>query len=178
MTLDEYRKQLASATSTPTKEPENKGAVKFGDTASVKHISIKVTRAWIGKPTVVNQITKRTARAVDDTLVVRFEIENTDERRIARRTKNVLGSYFYMQDDVENYIRWINFGFSDNLEGALSTNTDLLPMRRATHDVPFQVTPPKTKSLTAFVDMKAFGESGQLAFLIPIEKVEGFRSEE
>ena len=177
ITLAEYRKQLASAPSTPTKEPRDNGAVKFGDSASVKHISIKVTRAWVGKPNVFNRITNRTAQAINDTLIVRFEIENTDERRIARRMKNALGSHFLMEDDVENVIRWVNFGFSDNIEGTMSTNADLLPMRTATHDVAFQVPPPKTKSLTAFVDMRAFGESGRLAFLIPIEKVEGFKAE-
>ena len=177
LTIAEYQKQLTSSSSatSPPQGPVNK-ATAFGESAAVKHISLKVTQAWITKPNVVNQFTNSTAGAIDDNLVIRFEVSNTDERRITRRRDKALGSYFTMQDDVENAIRWVNFGFGNSIEGTHSTNIDILPMRATTHDVAFQVPPPKTKSLTAIVDMAAFRESGRLTFLIPIEEVKGFRA--
>ena len=97
-----------------------------------------------------------------------MQATNLDERKILTfREANQFGpNNFRIKDDVDNVIRGVNFGFSLKVIGALKLE-DIEPGKTVSHVQVFSMPPPKTEHLVLTVDLKCFGLTDEVKFLIP-----------
>ena len=77
-----------------------------------------------------------------------------------------------MNDDVDNVIRGVDYGFSTSVVGALKQPHDIQPGESATHVKVFSLPPPKTRSLTLSIDLACLGQEGSVEYQIPMEQVQ------
>lgn len=109
----------------------------------------------------------------DSDLALRFNVVNTDDRRILRFQEGnmFLAGHFRLRDDVDNVIRGVNYGMGSTPVGALTGAEDIAPGASATHIELFSVPPPKTKFLILTIDLACFGDQGEIEIQIPVEKI-------
>jgi len=108
-------------------------------------------------------------------LMINFEIKNVHDRKILNFSgDNAFGSKLTLSDDVDNGIRGVDFGFSNQVVGELKSSDDIQPGESRTHVQVFTVPPVKTKQLFLTLDCKAFGGEGVVKFLIPATQIAGF----
>ncbi len=163
------RKEKASKSKPAKTTPD---VVEFGKPAEAGSLSVRLTDAVVEFPQ-VRDLFNRISRGTSKELVVRMEVTNNDERRIARFKDNSFRSPIWMVDDVGNAIRGIGYGAGSTIEGAIKRDDDINPGKTVSHACVFKIPPPKTEHLILVIDAKAFGQTGKLQFKIPVERITG-----
>jgi len=177
--FETYDRQKRKAISYAEQVPATQeGIIEFGDIYQAQTFSIRLVEAKIEQPQ-VRDMFGDLGQGKTPNLVLKFCIQNTDDRKILRyREENLfLAGYFLLMDDVGNTIRGVNYGFGNTLVGALTGEEDILPGQEVSHIEVFSAPPPKTKYLILNMDLAALGEQGKAQFRISAEKIRNFYQE-
>lgn len=153
--------------------PKSLAELQIGETFQGDGISLRLTEASVGKPD-LRDIMGDAGVAANDALVFRLAVQNTDERKILRFSKNMFsGNKFGLSDDVDNVIRGVSYG-ANQIDGALKSGDEIDPGAVVNHVEVFMVPPPKTEFLVLTIDLEAFGKEGLVKYTIPASAIRGF----
>ena len=159
-------------------EPDTEQAVPLATFHKSGSLWIKLTIARVDFVEIKSMFGGDTSQSAEKYLLCTFHVRNTDERKIVTFHDGGLGTnHFSMRDDVDNSIRGVSMGFSDNIVGAISTGHDLQPGEEATIIEVFKIPPPKTKHLILSVDLAAFSGEGKAKFKLPASEIKGFSAQ-
>ncbi|NLS92671.1 MAG: hypothetical protein GXX96_10985 [Planctomycetaceae bacterium] len=163
---------LSSNLETESEKPTPHPRMLIGERHAAKGFSIALTNASIDKSQ-VKDLMGNVGVGQNPDLVLRFNVVNTDDRRILRFHEGnmFLPGHFRLRDDVDNVIRGVNYGMGSKPVGALTGAEDIAPGASATHIELFSVPLPKTKFLILTVDLACFGDQGEIEFQIPADKI-------
>jgi hypothetical protein len=158
--------------STPQPQREPPPPLVIGQSHAANGFSISLVDARIENAQFTDILGNATV-GDDPSLVLQFEILNTDDRRLLRfRERDLFGPEpFQLRDDVDNQIRRMPYGIGTQPAGALTSYDDIAPGATATHVELFSLPPPETEYLIATVDLACFGEEGVIGFQIPAEQI-------
>jgi len=168
----------APSNSTPTQDTEQHNleqAVTLANFHKADSLWIQLASARVDFVEMKSSIGGSTSQSAEKYLICTFLVRNTNDRKIVSYNEGRIGaSQFSMRDDVDNNIRGVRLGVSDEIVGAISSGHDLQPGEEATVIKVFRIPPPKTKHLIISVDLAAFSKSGHAKFTLESGEIQDF----
>lgn len=135
---------------------------------------IILTTAAVDKVPLKDTIRGETGVSPEPALMLGFIVRNVHDRKILRFSgDNTFSQKFRLFDDVDNAIRGVSFGFSQQVIGAIQPSDDIGPGEQREHMEVFLVPPPKTQFLILKMDCSAFGGEGTVHFKVPVRTITG-----
>ena len=133
---------------------------------------IQLTEAKVDYVDLKSLIGGATSQSTEKYLICKFQVRNADERKIVTFNDAGIGpNHFSMRDDVDNIIRGVSTGVSNQIVGAISSGHDIQPGEEATVIKVFKVPPPKTEYVILSVDLAAFSKQGDARFKIEAKDI-------
>lgn len=143
----------------------------LNEVAAAESVNIAVTKAEVGIVPLIDFLGED-SQSEDPALVITFQVENTDERKIVRRIDNAfVADRPRLEDDAGNVIRGVSYG-GGKPKGEM--NADLNPGDSTSHVEVFMIPPPATEFLLLTVDFAMFGSEGEATFRINVEEIDGW----
>lgn len=135
---------------------------------------IILTTAAVDKVPLKDTILGEKGVSQEPALMLGFIVRNVHDRKILRFSgDNTFSQKFRLFDDVDNAIRGVSFGFSQQVIGAIQPSDDIGPGEQREHMEVFLVPPPKTQFLILKMDCSAFGGEGTVHFKVPVRRITG-----
>ncbi|MFO1004650.1 MAG: hypothetical protein U0929_01725 [Planctomycetaceae bacterium] len=133
---------------------------------------IQLTEAKVDYVELKSLIGDATSQSTEKYLICKIQVRNTDEKKIVTFNDAGIGpNHFSMRDDVDNIIRGVSTGVSNQIVGAISSGYDIQPGEEATVIKVFKVPPPKTEYVILSVDLAAFSKQGGARFKIEAKDI-------
>ncbi len=146
----------------------------IGETYTTDGLTLSLTAAKVGDIKLKDSISGNEAISSKPALALQFAVTNPHDRKILRFSggNRILGGNFKLVDDVDNFIRGIDYGIMTEVSGALTAADDIDPGSEVSHVEVFMVPPAKTKHLIVTIDLSCFEKEGKVSFKIPAESIE------
>lgn len=157
----------------PKKSIAEKKQLMIGEVFNHEKFSIAIIDARFGVPKLADKVGDLKYSAGEELLILTLQFANKDPRKtLVFDTDGRFGkTYFLLEDDVDNVVRGVNFGFSTIVQGAIQER-DINPGETVTHVCVFTKPLPKTEFMTLTVDLSCFYETGDVVFKIPINSLQ------
>lgn len=169
----------------PDKPVLAKDVIEWGKSATHGRLKAKIHKVVVERaPLRFRSGKEQTGWANDPDLIIYWTITNTDERRNLGYEHNVLDQKgeAHLFDDIGQHIRGMSYGIYQHTQ-ALKDVDDIAPGQTKWHITTHSIPPPKTKALTAKLDLAPFGIGRRgltgggdtfLTFEIPLSKIENY----
>jgi hypothetical protein len=147
---------------------QDQGPTKFGDSASVGSMRVKVLSAKVGKYTARNNLGKEFT-STDAALIVTIHISNTDSTKngTASASGGLINSSASMKDNNGNKLSLQYLTGATRTTGQIEGTVEVRADKPVTDVLIFGQPAPGAKSLLLTLDAKKFGGKGEMVFEIP-----------
>lgn len=151
----------------PTVSPDQ-GPTKWGDSAAVGSMRVKVVSARVEKYRAKNSLGTEFTSA-DEALVITIEISNTDTTKngTASGSGGIINSSAKLKDNFGNDVPLQHLQGATHTIGQLEGTVEVRADKPVSDVLTFNQPVPAAKMLTLTLDAKKFGGKGDLVFEIP-----------